>query len=163
MPPPDESDPAMVRGEDVPPPPVVIGAARQERQRLGRKTLTKHERELQTNDLRVKGLETDKLEAEVQQLKRRSELLEQEVSRLWWDKYTRLAACAAIFAIVGAWLWAVRQLLVLPAVERPTDAVLIAALGTTTVNVLGLLYIVARYLFPQQARAAMSDPKPPAE
>jgi hypothetical protein len=43
--------------------------------------------------------------------------------------------------------------------------VLIAALGTTTVNVLGLLYIVARYLFPQQARAPSSDliPKLPTE
>ena len=87
----------------------------------------------------------------------RNQVLEQEVSRLWWDKYTRLAACAAIFTVVIGWLWAVRQLLVLPVAERPPDSVLIAALGTTTVNVLGLLYIVARYLFPQQARATSRD------
>ncbi len=131
-----------------------------ERKQFARRRPSQHEKDLLANALKMKTLEADEKEAKVQLLKRKDELLEQEVSRLWWDKYTRLASCAAIFGIVIGWLWAVRQLLVLPAAERPTDAVLIAALGTTTVNVLGLLYIVARYLFPQQKRAESPDARP---
>ena len=41
-----------------------------------------------------------------------------------------------------------------------SDAVFVAALGTTSVNVLGLLYIVARYLFPIPARG--NAERPPA-
>ena len=134
MPPPDKTDPALVGPAAVPNEEIVV--ARDERRKVATPL-----------PIPTKSL------LERRRLQLQNELLEQEVSRLWWDKYTRLASCVAIFTVVIGWLWAVRQLLVLPATERPTDSVLIAALGTTTINVLGLLYIVARYLFPQQARA----------
>lgn len=158
MPPPDETNSELVG--PAPGPPGVAEAAGAERKRLARRRPSQHEKDLQANALKLKTLDADEKAVKVQLLKRKDELLEQEVSRLRWDKYTRLASCAAIFGIVIGWLWAVRQLLVLPAAERPTDAVLITALGTTTVNVLGLLYIVARYLFPQQARAESSETTP---
>lgn len=132
MPPPDETDSTMVSPA---PPPAEVETARVESRKVAA----------------ALAVPTKSL-LERRRLQLQNELMEQEVSRLWWDKYTRLTACAAIFGIVIGWLCAVRQLLVLPATDRPTDAVLIAALGTTTVNVLGLLYIVARYLFPQQKR-----------
>lgn len=31
-----------------------------------------------------------------------------------------------------------------------SDAVLLAAIGTTTVNIIGILYVVANYLFPKK-------------
>ena len=133
MPPPDETDSTMVSPAS---PPAEVETARVESRKVAAALAVPTKSQLERRRLQL-----------------RNELMEQEVSRLWWDKYTRLASCVAIFGIVIGWLWAVRQLLVLPATDRPTDAVLIAALGTTTVNVLGLLYIVARYLFPQQKRA----------
>lgn len=38
-------------------------------------------------------------------------------------------------------------------------AVMIALITTTTINVLGLFYIVARWLFPQKNGAAANEPK----
>ena len=75
------------------------------------------------------------------------------------DKYTRLIACVAIFGIVAGWR-AVIAVLLLHADSNRSDAVFVAALGTTTVNVLGLLYIVARYLFPIPARTPADSASP---
>lgn len=111
----------------------------------------KHDREMSALNVDRLRLENAKLEAEVAALRLRNDVLTQEVSRLWWDKYTRLLACAAIFAIVVGWLAVVAVLLLNTGISR-SDAVFVAALGTTSVNVLGLLYIVARYLFPIPTR-----------
>jgi hypothetical protein len=71
---------------------------------------------------------------------------------------------AGLFAYLAYW-WLNR---VGGIVERQTDdkklsdAVLVALLGTTTVNVLGLLYFVAGYLFPKlKPEGPPEPPKPP--
>ncbi len=123
----------------------------------GRRRVTKHERETSALMVERMRLENEKFTVEVAALRLRNELVAQEVSRLWWDKYTRLGACLAIFAIVVGWLAVVAVLLLNAGISR-SDAVFVAALGTTSVNVLGLLYIVARYLFPIPARGNADAP-----
>jgi hypothetical protein len=71
---------------------------------LTRRRLTKHEKDLNAHELKLKGLELAEKVTKTTLLTRQGELLEQEVSRLWWDKYTRLASCVAIFGIVIGWL-----------------------------------------------------------
>ncbi len=117
----------------------------------------KHEREASSHRVERMRLENEKFTVEVAALRLRNDLVAQEVSRLWWDKYTRLGACLAIFGIVVGWLAVVAVLLLNAEINR-SDAVFVAALGTTSVNVLGLLYIVARYLFPIPARGNADTP-----
>jgi hypothetical protein len=59
-----------------------------------------------------------------------------------------------VFPLCAAWLLAVVAILVLQGFKIHSfhldNSVLIAFIGTTTVDVLGLGYIVANYLFPKQ-------------
>jgi hypothetical protein len=54
-----------------------------------------------------------------------------------------------IFLVTSGWLFSVVSILVFVGLEKLklSDAVLIALLGTTTVNVLGFFVIVIQYLF----------------
>lgn len=128
---------------------------------------TPHERDLERNELARLVVETEKMRLvnaklveDTRTIAHRNAILEQEASRLWWDKYLRIAATLVIFQVVIFWLWSVLQVLreqgissdTGPSPNRLGDSVLIALLGTTTVNVLGLLFIVARYLFPQPTK-----------
>lgn len=60
-----------------------------------------------------------------------------------------------IFWLVVAWLSGIFALLLLQGFFGPNhwfnldDAVLIAAIGGTTINVIGIFIVVARYLFPR--------------
>jgi hypothetical protein len=61
------------------------------------------------------------------------------------------------FVLACFWLAAITILLVLqgfgslwPILFKLADNVLLAVIGSTTVNVLGILYVVANYLFPKR-------------
>lgn len=58
------------------------------------------------------------------------------------------------FLLSCAWLMLVAALLLLQGFGcwrfHLADAVILAAIGATTVNVLGILYVVANYLFPKR-------------
>lgn len=74
-----------------------------------------------------------------------------ESERLRREDELRRRFARSIFGIISLWLLFIAGLLVYHATGRPSglsDPVLIAVLGTTTVSVIGLLAIVARYLFP---------------
>ena len=75
----------------------------------------------------------------------------QETERLRREETLRTTVAAAILFVVGAWLACVFALLAWlgHGEARLSDAVLIALLTTTTINVIGLLYTVVRYLFPR--------------
>lgn len=68
------------------------------------------------------------------------------------DLKLRKLYAALLFGLLLLWLAGVYTLLVLVALQKLvlSDAVLIAALGTTTANVIGLFIVVARYIFPRR-------------
>ena len=110
--------------------------------------------------MRADKLAVDRIELRNARLGERNKIVAQEASRLWWDKWLRIVFGCSLFALVVYWLTAV-----LGVVERQhgpdrlSDAVLVALVATTTVNVLGLLYIVARYLSPQPIRNGKVNPR----
>lgn len=58
-----------------------------------------------------------------------------------------------IFALVSLYMFAVFFILILPGSPSSftmSDTVLVTLLGTTTANVIGVLVIVAKYLFPKR-------------
>ncbi|MDY7095194.1 MAG: hypothetical protein SX243_19635 [Acidobacteriota bacterium] len=56
-----------------------------------------------------------------------------------------------LFLLLVVWLVGIYGLLIWMGLRGPlSDAVLIAALGTTTANVIGLFIVVARYIFPNR-------------
>jgi hypothetical protein len=103
-------------------------------------------------------LENKKLDYQNQRLaleNRRLELENRELdlknSQRQWDNWIRVAMVGVLSGLVAWWLSSV--LIILDRRTRDpdklTDGVLIALLGTTTLNVVGLMYTIARYLFPQ--------------
>ncbi len=95
-------------------------------------------------------LESDRFDA-----RRRTLLLE----GLKQDLELREAFAWDIFYLIVAWLILIFLILLLQAFSatifqhsfRLSDAVLLALIGGTTVNVLGIFIIVVRYLFPQRS------------
>ncbi|MCI0638684.1 MAG: hypothetical protein L0Y70_06390 [Gemmataceae bacterium] len=77
---------------------------------------------------------------------------EQETKRMKSEHTFRIRAGITIFVIVCVWLVIVVGIMIWQgAIEkdaRMPDAVLVALLATTTVNVIGMLLVVIRYLFP---------------
>ena len=78
--------------------------------------------------------------------------LEQDI-----DERKKYAKC--FFILACCWLFAITGLLLLQGFGsfwfglmpfRLADTVLLAVIGSTTVNVLGILYVVATYLFPKK-------------
>ena len=60
-----------------------------------------------------------------------------------------------IFCLICSWLSAIFLLLILQGFGphsrfKLSDSIVLAAIGSTTVNVLGIFYIVTHYLFPQR-------------
>lgn len=71
------------------------------------------------------------------------------------DTQERKKYAARIFLVCASWVTAIFVLLVLngfgAAIDfKLSDSVLLAAIGSTTANILGIFYIVARYLFPKR-------------
>ena len=71
------------------------------------------------------------------------------------DTQERKKYAARIFWVCAYWVTAIFLLLVLNGFGaaiyfKLSDSVLLAAIGSTTANILGIFYIVARYLFPKR-------------
>lgn len=96
-------------------------------------------------DRKGRRLQNDKLGLQNKQL-------ELENTRLRWNNRMRLCAAIGIFAVVLCWLVAVLGIIVavlcVPKESRLSDTVIVALLATSSLNVIGLLRIVAVYLFP---------------
>lgn len=65
-----------------------------------------------------------------------------------------LAVSCLWLSYIGTYLWHFGEVTVAnPQVTKPvSDAVIVALITTTTINVLGLFYVVARWLFPQPTK-----------
>lgn len=101
------------------------------------------------------SLETDTLEKD--QLRIEIERLRVELDSLKQDIRQRKAFAPKLYVLTCVWLSLVLAILLLQGFSegryhffRLSEGVLIALLGTTTVNVVGLFYVVAKYLFPQK-------------
>lgn len=85
----------------------------------------------------------------IRKLKIQNSILEAQLTKLNNDNQARISVSKKIFLIVICWLFAVIAILIMTGVGLFTfsDKVLITLLTTSSVNVIGLLVIVANYLF----------------
>ncbi len=80
----------------------------------------------------------------------------QDIKDLIQDRDERKKYALRIFILICAWIGLLFAVLALEAVGSPRgwfhldDAILLALIGGTTANVLGIFYIVTRYLFPRK-------------
>lgn len=88
-------------------------------------------------------------EEEVRKLKIQNDLLQAKFDKITGDNKARKSHSLLIFIMVFFWLASVVTLLTLSGLGLVvlSDKVLITLLTTTTINVIGLLVIVANYLF----------------
>lgn len=78
------------------------------------------------------------------------------------DILLRVLMSFAFLGVASVWLWFVSNIVREQTPEKHlSDTVLVTLLTTTTINVLGLLYFVANYLFPKQQRSDNATPLPP--
>ena len=71
------------------------------------------------------------------------------------DTTERKKYAGRIFWVCAGWVMSIFAILILNGFGsvigfRLSDSVLLAAIGSTTANILGIFYIVARYLFPKR-------------
>lgn len=85
----------------------------------------------------------------VRKLKISNDLLQAQVDKLNNDNRARKTHSTLIFLMVFIWILFVVVFLILVGAEKLkiSDKVLITLLSTTSVNIIGLLVIVANYLF----------------
>ena len=80
----------------------------------------------------------------------------QEIKDFIQDRDERKKYALRIFVLICAWIGLLFAVLALEAVGSPmgwfhlNDPILLALIGGTTANVLGIFYIVTRYLFPRK-------------
>lgn len=101
------------------------------------------------------ALETETLRQE--QLRVELEKLRAELESFTQDVRQRRTFAPKLYVLTCVWLAAVIVVILMQGFSegwhhffRLSDPVLIALLGTTTVNVVGLFYVVAKYLFPEK-------------
>ncbi len=94
--------------------------------------------------------------------------LRAELDGLKQDILQRRTFAPKLYVLTCVWLVLVLGIVVLQGFSegrfhffRLSDGVLIALLGTTTINVVGLFYVVAKYLFPEKSATSFraSDAK----
>lgn len=101
------------------------------------------------------SLETQTLKKE--QLRVELEKLRAELDSFTQDIRQRRSFAPKLYVLTCCWLASVLVILLTQGVSEGglhffhlNDGVLVALLGTTTVNVVGLFYVVAKYLFPEK-------------
>jgi hypothetical protein len=94
------------------------------------------------------------------------EKLRAELDSFRQDMAQRKQYAPRLFVLTCCWLGAVAAILLLQGFSAGTthffslgNEVLIAILGTTTINVIGLLYVVAKYLFSNPTQNEPSSQK----
>jgi len=79
--------------------------------------------------------------------------LRAELDSVNQDMAERKKYAGHVFWMCACWLSAILLLLIASGIGvhfKLSDKVLLAAIGSTTTNILGVFYIVARYLFPKK-------------
>ena len=70
----------------------------------------------------------------------------------WIDLILKVAVSTVIIILLSRWISFVIETIGTKEAERPTTSVLIALVSGTSVNLIGLLAIMAKYLFPDDKR-----------
>lgn len=102
--------------------------------------------------------EEQTLAAEKQRLE--NERLRTELGSLRQDIRARRIYAALFYGLASAWVAVISLLLFFQGFGsghlrfRLSDSVLLAAIGSTTANIVGIIYLVANYLFPAQKKDA---------
>lgn len=151
-------------------------AREQQAERKARKT--KHQGNLERLTEKKLEAEIERTKTETETLTKKNLLIDEERARQKTDTLMRKVASIVFGLIVVGWLAAVwlvlwNNLIVTSGADpdapdrvrtvttpRLSDPVLIAALGTTTVNVVVLLHIVANYLFPKPTKSSPTTEVP---
>ena len=96
---------------------------------------------------RLEGIRARSLEQDIEERKKYG-------NRIFWFSMSWVVCIVTIILVDG---------IELPKVESVSfdisETVLLALMGTTTVNILGALFIVMRYLFPQQNKRQQEAPQ----
>jgi hypothetical protein len=107
--------------------------------------------------LRKLELENERLQLENEKLRFENMKVRNDAQRGWVEIWLRVGMAVALFlVVVGYIIWVLVFLGGQTGETRLSDTVLGVLLGTTSVNVIGLLLTVARYLFPTTGK-----PTPP--
>jgi hypothetical protein len=108
--------------------------------------------------LRKLQLENEKLQLENEKLTFENQKVRNDVWRVRIEIGLRVLMALALFWVVIHYIYAVLDLTAKQTGgEKLSDPVLGVLLGTTSVNVIGLLLAVARYLFPPSGKPALTD------
>lgn len=108
--------------------------------------------------LRKLQLENDRLQLENEKLRFENQRVRNDVWRVRVELGLRVLMTAALFYAVIRYIYEVLDLVSRQTgAEKLSDAVMGVLLGTTSVNVIGLLLTVARYLFPAAGKPAPPD------
>ena len=116
-------------------------------------SLPPEDRQTEYTDL-SRGLAEVQLDVAKNNLEKERHLLVVARSMLFQRKcyaFALLGLSSVWLWFIGSYLWHFGEVTIAnPQVIKPvSDAIIIALITTTTLNVLGLFYIVARWLFPQ--------------
>ncbi len=108
--------------------------------------------------LETQTLERDQLRVDIEKLRAELDSFKQDIRQ-------RKTFAPKLYALTCLWLVLVIAIVLLQGFSdgryhffHLADGVLIALLGTTTVNVVGLFYVVAKYLFPDKSRFEFRAP-----
>lgn len=108
--------------------------------------------------LRKLQLDNDKLQLENEKLRFENQKVRNDVWRVRIEIGLRVLMALALFWVVIHYIYAVLDLTARQTgAEKLSDTVLGVLLGTTSVNVIGLLLAVARYLFPATGKPAVPE------
>lgn len=108
--------------------------------------------------LRKLELENEKLQLENEKLRFENQKVSNDARRGWIEIWLRLGMAVALFLVVAGYIaWVLKLVGEQTGAARLSDTVLGVLLGTTSVNVIGLLLTVARYLFPPTGKPAPSE------
>ena len=102
-------------------------------------------------------LENEKQQLEIEGLKTKQSGLEAEIKRLGDIHWARMIGLVCLFALVVLWLIAILFFVAMSGIEfrwwnygkilKLSDSILIALIGSTTLNVLGLFTVAAKWLY----------------
>jgi hypothetical protein len=94
-------------------------------------------------------LDNRKLQIENDRLSLENRKVNFDVVRLWVEMFLRVCMAAGLFYLVWLYIWHVLDIVKEQKTpDKLSDTVMSVLLGTTSLNVIGLLATVATYLFP---------------
>lgn len=121
------------------------------------KILSAKQKEEQSSEIILKSRIDEKQSLEIERLSLEVEELRLENNRTHRIHLVRIIGLALLFLLVVGWLIAICVFLILSGKQvsgttntylQLSDAVIISLIGSTTINVIGLFHLAAKWLYP---------------